>query len=229
MAAGGVQNSLSWGAPHPGSFFSSVGGVDEVGRGCIAGPVVAAALWVPPFSGVLDHPVWTQVRDSKALSGVKRQSVADVIWKMAESKELFASVAWADENEIAELNILHATGLAMERAVVALERGAASLSPRILWRIDGHWVPSHLRTRAEPLIKGDTKELCIAGASILAKVYRDAWMIWEEKVQKSHQRFSFGVHKGYPTPAHLNELAAWGVTSIHRREFAPVKKYLGFQ
>lgn len=182
-----------------------VAGVDEVGRGPLAGDVVAAAV-------ILSDPAPAGVTDSKALTAQRRECLADVIRKEAISWALGrASVA-----EIDELNILEASLLAMRRAVEAL-----SVVPTLVL-VDGNRLPRwSFESRA--IVKGDLREPAIGAASIVAKVQRDGEML---ALHDQYPGYGFDQHKGYPTKAHLAALERLGVTPIHRRSFAPVKRLL---
>lgn len=182
-----------------------IAGVDEVGRGPLAGDVVAAAV-------ILSDPAPAGVTDSKALTAKRRECLADVIRKEAISWALGrASVA-----EIDELNILEASLLAMRRAVEGL-----SVVPTLVL-VDGNRLPRwSFESRA--IVKGDLREPAIGAASILAKVQRDGEM---QALHDQYPGYGFDQHKGYPTKAHLAALERLGVTPIHRRSFAPVKRLL---
>lgn len=178
-------------------------GVDEVGRGPLAGPVVAAAV-------ILDdeRPV-KGLRDSKALSPARRERLHDEIMARA----LCVSIALASEEEIDRLNILQATLLAMQRAVERLRLPPA----RVL--VDGNRLPA-LKMPALAVVKGDVRVPAISAASIIAKVHRD------RLCQDLHLRwpaYGFDGHKGYPTPEHLQALREHGPCPAHRRSFAPVR------
>ena len=182
-----------------------IAGVDEVGRGPLAGDVVAAAV-------ILSDPAPAGVTDSKALTAKRREGLADVIRKEAISWALGrATVA-----EIDELNILEASLLAMRRAVEGL-----SVTPTLVL-VDGNRLPRwSFESRA--IVKGDLREPAIGAASILAKVQRDGEM---QALHDQYPGYGFDQHKGYPTKAHLAALERLGVTPIHRRSFAPVKLLL---
>ncbi|HLW74052.1 MAG TPA: ribonuclease HII [Gammaproteobacteria bacterium] len=183
-----------------------VAGVDEAGRGPLAGPVVAAAVILDatrPISGL---------RDSKQLTPTQRESLAEEI----RSRSLAWAVAWADHEEIDRLNILQASLLAMARAVAAL-----ALEPlQVL--VDGNRCPPVPQPVAA-IIKGDSKVPAISAASILAKVERDAAMC---RFDVLYPGYGFAVHKGYPTPQHLEALESMGVCKVHRRTFGPVRRCL---
>lgn len=183
-----------------------IAGVDEVGRGPLVGNVVAAAVILDP-----DRPI-AGLADSKALSEKKRLALHDEICERA----LAWCVASASPAEIDELNILHASMLAMQRAV----EGLAVVPDYAL--IDGNRCPV-LACPAEPVIKGDAKVPAISAASILAKVVRDREM---ELLHLEHPDYGFAQHKGYPTPAHLEVLRRLGPLPEYRRSFRPVRELL---
>lgn len=184
--------------------FTAVCGVDEAGRGPLAGPVYAAAVILP--QGL----VIEGLNDSKKLSEKKRELLYDEITKNA----VAWSVAYATEKEIDEYNILQATFLAMKRAVESLEPGADYAL------IDGNRMPL-LDIPGETVIKGDSLSMSIAAASILAKVTRDRLMV---DIDKMYPQYQFSKHKGYGTKLHYEMLAEHGVSPIHRRSF--LKKIL---
>ena len=181
-------------------------GVDEAGRGPLAGPVVAAAVMLDP-----DHPI-AGLADSKVLTARKREQLADAIRAHA----LCVCVAEASVEEIDTLNILQATLLAMQRAVRGLR-----LRPAQVW-VDGNRAPL-LDMPVRTIVKGDAKVPAISAASILAKVYRDAWC---QTVHLQAPEYGFAAHKGYPTPEHLAALRQHGPGPWHRRSFAPVRECL---
>lgn len=180
-----------------------VAGVDEAGRGPLAGDVVAAAVILDPARPIAG------LRDSKKLSAARREELAGVI----RSQALAWAVASASVAEIDELNILHASLLAMHRAVQALQ-----LQPRYVL-VDGNRLP-RWPYASEPVVGGDDLVPAISAASILAKVQRDSELV---ALDLHYPGYGFAAHKGYSTPAHLQALQALGVTPIHRRSFAPVK------
>ena len=184
-----------------------VAGVDEAGRGPLAGPVVAAAV-------ILDelHPI-QGLADSKKLTPQRRAQLFDEI----RAKALCFSVAEASVQEIDQLNILQATLLAMRRAVEGLR-----LSPKLVL-VDGNRLPV-LSMRAEAIVKGDALVAAISAASILAKVTRDRWC---EAVDQQHPAYGFAKHKGYGTAMHLAALQAHGACPEHRTTFRPVTEVLG--
>ncbi|NWE46131.1 ribonuclease HII [Pseudomonas gingeri] len=180
-----------------------VAGVDEVGRGPLCGAVVTAAVILDPKRPILG------LNDSKKLTEARREKLYDEI----REKALSWCIARAEVEEIDELNILHATMLAMQRAVAGLH-----IQPRLAM-IDGNRCPK-LPMPAEAVVKGDSKVPAIAAASILAKVSRDREMAVFESI---YPGYGIGGHKGYPTPVHLEALNRLGPTPIHRRSFAPVR------
>ena len=182
-------------------------GVDEAGRGPLAGSVVAAAVILNP-----DKPI-SGLRDSKKLSEAQRDALAEEI----KAKALAWHIAEASVEEIDELNILQATMLAMRRAVEGL-----AIVPELAL-IDGNRSPV-MKIRSEAVVKGDDKVAEISAASILAKTARDAQLM---ELHQQYPDYAFDQHKGYPTALHLARLAQHGVTPVHRKSFGPVKKLLG--
>lgn len=181
-------------------------GVDEAGRGPIAGPVVAAAVILNP-----DSPI-SGVTDSKKLSEKKRNALSEEIKQHA----LYWAIAQCDVDEIDTLNILHASMLAMKRAIEALP-----VTPDHAL-IDGNRVPE-LLCPATAIVKGDLLETSIGAASILAKVERDRQMMeWHTR----YPMYEFARHKAYPTALHLALLRKHGVSPVHRRSFRPVRELL---
>ncbi|MEY5003351.1 MAG: hypothetical protein RL678_1160 [Pseudomonadota bacterium] len=181
-------------------------GVDEAGRGPLAGPVFAAAVILDPSKPI------TGLRDSKKLSPTRRDQLALIIQRDA----LAWSIAQCSAAEIDELNILQATMLAMRRAIEGL-----SMTPTLAL-IDGNRCPV-TAIRAEAIIKGDDKVLEISAASILAKTARDALLL---EMHTRYPQYGFDQHKGYPTALHLERLKQHGITPEHRRSFAPVRQLL---
>lgn len=175
-------------------------GCDEAGRGCLAGPVVAAAVILPPdFS----HPL---LNDSKILTHKQRELLRPIIEKEA----VCYSVTFIDEREIEELNILHASLAAMERSALKLK-----VKPHELL-IDGNKTPRNSKFKTHAIIKGDGIYRSIAAASILAKTYRDEHM---EKLHVEFPHFKWNENKGYPTKAHREAIAIHGSTVYHRQTF----------
>lgn len=183
-----------------------VAGVDEVGRGPLCGPVVTAAVILDPA-----RPI-SGLNDSKKLTEARREKLFDEI----REKALAWYIARAEVHEIDQLNILHATMLAMQRAVEGL-----SVTPKLAL-IDGNRCPK-LNVPSAPVVQGDAKVPAIAAASILAKVSRDREM---QEMEALYPGYGMGGHKGYPTPVHLEALKRLGPTPIHRRSFGPVRELL---
>lgn len=194
------QSRLPW---HPPGL---VAGVDEAGRGPLAGPVVAAAV-------ILDdrHPI-SGLADSKKLTALRREKLFDEIL----AKALCCSIAQASVEEIDRLNILQATMLAMRRAVMGLR-----LKPAMVL-VDGNRLPL-LDVPAEAIVKGDSLVRAISAASILAKVHRDRWCV---EVHDQFPQYGFAGHKGYGTMVHMEALREHGPCIHHRRSFAPVAQSL---
>jgi ribonuclease HII len=183
-----------------------IAGVDEAGRGPLAGPVAAAAVILDP-----DHPI-AGLKDSKQLSASQREALALEI----RARSVAWAVAWADHEEIDQLNILQASLLAMARAVAALNITPA----RVL--VDGNRCPP-VNLPVTAVVKGDATVPAISAASILAKVERDAAM---RRLDAVYPAYGFAVHKGYPTAAHLAALETHGASPVHRRSFGPVHRCL---
>lgn len=183
-----------------------IAGVDEVGRGPLCGPVITAAVILDP-----QRPI-EGLKDSKKLTEKKREALAQQIREQA----LAWCVARADVDEIDQLNILHATMLAMGRAVEGL-----SIRPDLAL-IDGNRCPQ-ISVPCQAVVKGDDQVPAIAAASILAKVTRDHEMV---ELDRQYPGYGIAGHKGYPTPAHLQALAKLGATPAHRRSFKPVEQSL---
>jgi ribonuclease HII len=185
-----------------------VAGVDEAGRGPLAGPVVAAAVVLDPRRRIRG------IRDSKLVEPQERGELAAKIRTTA----LAWSIAWADVEEIDCLNILQATFLAMRRALMGLRICPAHV------QIDGNLCPSFVGLRLdctfEAIVDGDALEVSIGAASILAKVQRDAMMVVQDGL---YPDYGFASHKGYATPRHYEALDRFGPTPIHRRSFEPVR------
>lgn len=195
-----MQTALPW------DVSGLVAGVDEAGRGPLAGPVVAAAV-------ILDerNPI-AYLADSKVLSPKRRDYLFDEI----RAKALCFSIAEASAEEIDSLNILQATMLAMRRAVQGLR-----LPPKLVL-VDGNRIPL-LDVRAEAIVKGDSKVPAISAASILAKVTRDRWCA---QYHQEFPQYGFEAHKGYPTLVHLQALRKHGPCPQHRKSFGPVAEWV---
>ena len=190
-----------------------VAGVDEVGRGPLAGPVVAAAVILDP-----SRPI-AGLADSKALAPEVRARLAVEIREHA----LAWSVALASPAEIDTLNILQATLLTMRRALAGLRVAPdhVEIDGNRLPRLDGLvWAQAAPTPTVETVVRGDASRPAISAASILAKTLRDTLM---EQLDTRHPGYGFAVHKGYPTAAHLAALRAQGISAVHRRSFGPVR------
>jgi len=183
-------------------------GVDEAGRGPLAGPVVASAVILDPRKRIRG------IRDSKVIEPQERTELALKI----RSSAIAWSVAWADVEEIDNLNILQATYLAMRRALLGLRVRPAHV------QIDGDRCPSFvglsLECSFEAIVDGDARRICIGAASILAKTTRDAMMVGLDAL---YPQYGFASHKGYSTPEHFEALEKYGPSPIHRRSFEPVR------
>lgn len=194
------QVALSWDTP------GLIAGVDEAGRGPLAGPVVAAAVILDELNPIKG------LADSKKLTALRREKLYEEI----QAKALCYSIALATVEEIDRMNILQATMLAMKRAVEGLR-----LKPHKVL-VDGNRLPS-LNILAEAIVKGDTLIPAISAASILAKVYRDRWCA---DYHLQFPQYGFAGHKGYGTAAHLAALKEHGACPQHRKSFAPVARVL---
>jgi len=183
-----------------------IAGVDEVGRGCIVGPVVAAAVILDP------HQPIQSLTDSKKISAKKREVLAEQIKEQA----LAWAITRAEPSEIDRINILQASLLAMKRAVELL-------AVRPTWvQVDGNQYPD-IDYLGETIIQGDLLVAEISAASILAKVYRDSEM---STLDVLYPGYEFSKHKGYPTKLHKEKLLSLGLTEQHRRSFSPIKQML---
>ena len=184
--------------------FSHVCGVDEAGRGPLAGPVCAAAVILPPNAEI------DGLNDSKKLTAKRREALFDVILSQA----VAYGIAMVDEKTIDEINILQATFLAMRQAVEQL-----SVTPELAL-VDGNREPDFGSIPVKTIIKGDSLSANIAAASILAKVTRDRFMMEQDQI---YPQYGFAVHKGYGTQAHYAALRTYGACPIHRKSF--LKKF----
>ncbi|NDW45842.1 ribonuclease HII [Ruegeria sp. PrR005] len=186
--------------------FLRIAGVDEVGRGPLAGPVVAAAV-------VLNAEAIPEgLNDSKKLTGKRRGLLSDLLRQAAE-----VAVGQASVDEIEQYNILRASHMAMRRAVEALD------PPPDFLLIDGNMIPQGIDIPAQPVVKGDTRSVSIAAASIVAKTWRDRVMV---DLAQQHPGYGWERNAGYPTPEHRAALQHLGPTPHHRRSFKPVHKIL---
>ena len=190
-------------------------GLDEVGRAPVAGPVVAACVYIPKEK--LKADIWSEVNDSKLLSAAKRESMFD---------EIRSNCAWAISeacnDEIEDINIVQASFLSMQRAFDAMR---AHFNVRIDGAlVDGHIAPK-FPCKVQPIVKGDTRSVSIAAASIIAKVYRDRKM---KQLAEEHPHYGWERNAGYPTRQHLDGIQKHGLTIFHRKTFDPVRNYLDF-
>jgi len=181
-------------------------GVDEVGRGCLAGPVFAAAVILNNNINIKD------IKDSKKIPFKRRIVLSEYIKK----NSLYA-VGSASVKEINKINILNASLLSMKRALKKLKR-----KPNIAY-IDGPFAPKNVNIKCKTFIKGDEKITCIAAASIVAKATRDLFMI---KLAKKYPKYSWNKNFGYGTADHLRGLKKYGITKYHRKKFKPIHKIL---
>ena len=180
-------------------------GIDEVGRGCLAGPVISCAL-------ILKKNVNKKcIKDSKTISFKNREKIAKYI-----KKNSWYAIGYASVKEIDKYNIFNATLLSMERAIKKLKK-----KPH-LFLVDGTHAPKKLKN-SKTIIKGDKKVKCISAASIVAKVYRDLYMI---KLSNKFPKYKWHKNFGYGTSQHLNALKKFGATSYHRRSYKPVHNIL---
>ena len=186
--------------------YSVIGGVDEAGRGPLAGPVYAAAVVLSPETTI------DGLNDSKKLTEKKREALFPII----QEKALAYGIGFATEQEIDEINILNATFLAMRRAVENMR-----ITPDLLL-IDGNLKPKIGVCEEVPVIKGDAKSMSIAAASVLAKVSRDRFML---ELAEKFPQYAFEKHKGYGTKLHYEKIQEYGISPVHRRTF--LKKIIG--
>ena len=183
-----------------------IAGVDEVGRGCLAGPVFAAAV-------ILNYEIDTkEIKDSKKISFQKRFKLSNYI-----KKNSIYAIGISTVEEINKINILNASLLSMKRAIYKLK-----LKPTVAY-IDGIFAPKNLNIKCKTFIKGDEKIRCISAASIIAKVARDLFMI---NLSKKYPKYLWNKNFGYGTKDHLFCLKKYGVTNLHRKQFKPVHNIL---
>ena len=187
-------------------------GCDEVGRAPLAGPVVAACVYIP--KDLHDTPLWQEVNDSKKIAKKKRETLA-----LAIKENAHWGIGEASEEETDAINIVQASFLAMTRAYETMNM------PCDMALIDGNLLPKSFPCSAQSLIKGDTKSVSIAAASIIAKVHRDQMMT---RLAAIHPHYGWERNAGYPTKEHLAGINARGITEHHRKSFAPVKNFLQF-
>lgn len=200
------------------SYDGPVCGIDEVGRGPLAGPVVTACVYIP--EEIYKHDFIKQIQDSKMLSKTKLLNLYDQI-----SQHCIYGLGQCSPEEIDELNILWATMRAMERAYTeCVDRFADKHGDSFVCAlIDGNRVPNNLPCQAEAIKKGDAKSISIAAASILAKVTRDKFMA---KLAEDYPHYGWERNAAYPSKEHLAALETHGVTPHHRKSFGPVKRLL---
>lgn len=196
------------------AYQGPVCGIDEAGRGPLAGPVVAACVFIPEEAR--GHEFWGNVTDSKKTAAALREELFDEI-----TRHVYYGIAEASPVEIDELNIHHATLLAMRRAYETMCGNHPSCGP-VMALIDGKFTPQ-IACPAQAIVGGDGLSLSIAAASILAKVTRDRLM---QALHKIHPHYGWNTNAGYPTPAHLAGLQNFGITPYHRRSYAPVREII---
>ena len=185
-----------------------IAGVDEAGRGPLAGPVVAAAVVFRDMNS--SNPIFSQINDSKKLSAKKREELYDVIFDSA-----WVGVGLSEPHEIDKINILQATFVAMNRAIVNLE-----ITPGMAL-VDGNLIPKGCSIPAKAVIKGDAKSISIAAASIVAKVFRDRIM---QKLDVQYPNYGWKNNAGYGVKLHLDAIEKHGACEHHRKSFAPIKQ-----
>ena len=190
--------------------FGDIIGIDEAGRGPLAGPVVASAVYLKKYTSEL-----SEINDSKKLTEKKREKFFDII-----KENFYVGIGISTENEIDEINILNATFLSMRRAIEDLEKKGISLKNKKIL-VDGNQKIRECSLNQEAIVKGDGKSLSIAAASIIAKVTRDRIMV---EMSEKYPEYGFDRHKGYGTKRHREALIKKGKTPIHRVSF--LKKIL---
>ncbi|MGB0719133.1 MAG: ribonuclease HII [Bdellovibrionales bacterium] len=200
---------------HRGRVF----GLDEVGRGPLAGPVVAACVHIPESTYGL--PFVKDIRDSKTLSEKRLNALYDLI-----TQHFIWSVAEISPQEIDRINILQASLKAMVLAFDLIDpRFRGDDNEAVLCLVDGNRLPKDLPCPAQAIVKGDAKSVSIAAASIVAKVTRDRIM---HKLHQEHPQYGWKTNVGYPSKAHRAAIDTYGVTPHHRKSFAPVKNFLAY-
>ena len=183
----------------------NIAGIDEVGRGCLAGPVVSAAVILKKNCDL------SEIKDSKKISFKNRVKLSNYI-----KKNSYYGIGTASVSEIVKLNILQATLVSMKRAIQNLKKKPS------YYLIDGIFAPEGIKN-CKTIVKGDLKIKCISAASILAKVYRDKMMI---KMSKKYRYYSWNKNFGYGTKQHMIGLRKYGLTTMHRKNFKPIHKML---
>lgn len=194
-------------------------GIDEAGRGPLAGPVVAAACFFKvPKETLLRHPMSGLIRDSKTLSEKQREEIYDFILE-----NFHIGVGMCDQLTIDRINILEATFLAMKKAIASLSRNTQGeiRNSKFVILVDGNREIPNVSMKQRAIINGDKRVKVISVASIVAKVTRDRMM---REFHKKYPQYGFDRHKGYGTAAHMEALKRFGACEIHRKSFAPVKK-----
>lgn len=206
--------------------YQIIVGVDEVGRGPLAGPVVVSACVIKDINDFLDDPQqdqWKLVRDSKLLSEKQRKEAFSFV-----KEKYYVGVGQSNPSTIDRINILQATFLAMKKAIADLEHvidreGAYADAEQMMIMIDGNQLIPNFTREQVCVAKGDQIAKSIAAASVIAKVLRDNLM---EKYDTKYPQYGFRTHKGYGTKVHMDALQKYGATPIHRKSFAPVKNVL---
>ena len=187
-------------------------GVDEAGRGPLAGPVCAAACYIEP--SLYSHPLTKQINDSKKLSSKKREE----IFKELITLPIIYCTGFASSEQIDKINILQATFFAMRHALTKFA------GQDIFVLVDGNRYISNLKAPQQPIVKGDGTSLCIAAASIIAKVSRDRFM---DIVAQKYPQYNFDEHKGYGTQSHIEAIKKYGPCPQHRKTFEPIASLYG--
>lgn len=187
-------------------------GVDEAGRGPLAGPVCAAACYISP--SLYEHPLMRQINDSKKLTSKKRENIFEELVKLP----IIYCTGFASSEQIDKINILQATFFAMRHALTKFN------GQNIYVMVDGNRLISNLKNPQEAIIKGDGTSLCIAAASIIAKVSRDRYM---DIVSSKYPAYNFAEHKGYGTQNHIKAITKYGPCPEHRKTFEPIATMFG--
>ena len=187
-------------------------GVDEAGRGPLAGPVCAAACYIEP--SLYSHPIMQQINDSKKLTPKKREAIFNELIKLP----IIYCTGFASSEQIDKMNILQATFFAMRHALTKFN------AQNIYVMVDGNRLISNLKAPQEAIVKGDGTSLCVAAASIIAKVSRDRFM---DIVSKQYPQYDFKSHKGYGTKSHIEAIKKYGPCPEHRKTFEPIASLFG--